>query len=96
MTAAALPENNKLVLRAFATLVDLAPKHSDYNAHLQFMQDFGKEHYLNTLNQAFASYSDEQMAALLLKSTGLNGIDLEGDGNTDNMKLATASKPCWI
>ncbi|MDO4769123.1 MAG: hypothetical protein Q4A11_01980 [Brachymonas sp.] len=28
------------------------------------MQDFGKEHYLNTLNQAFASYSDEQMAAL--------------------------------
>lgn len=89
MRAVTLPENNKLVLRAFTTLVDLAPKHSDYNAHLQFMQDFGKEHYLNTLNQAFASYSDEQMATLLLKSTGLSGIDLEGDANTDNMKLAT-------
>lgn len=90
MLTLALLENNKLVLRAFATLVDAAPSHADYESHLQFIQSHGKEHYINTLNQAFASYSDEQLAGLLLKSTGLNGIDLEGDGNIDNMTLATS------
>lgn len=54
MTTAALLENNKLVLRAYATLVDAVPGHSDYNTHVQFIQNHGKEHYINTLNQLFA------------------------------------------
>ncbi|MDO4769610.1 MAG: hypothetical protein Q4A11_04510 [Brachymonas sp.] len=34
--------------------------------------------------------SDADLAAALLKNTGLDTIDLEGDGNTDNMAVATA------
>lgn len=85
----ALLDNDKLVLHAFATLVDVAPAHTDYMAHLNYIQSFGRSGYLKTLDQAFANISDAELAALLLQSTGLDGIDLEGDGNTDNMKLAT-------
>lgn len=58
-------------------------------AHLQYIQVLDPKAYVHTLDLAFAGHSDEQLATWLLKSTGLNGIDLEGDGNTDNMKLAT-------
>lgn len=83
------PNNSTLVLRAFATLTNSAPSHADYTAHLQFIQAQDLKSYVQTLDQAFAGHSDEQLATLLLQSTGLNGIDLEGDGNTDNLKLAT-------
>ena len=80
----------ELVIYAFDILDDRAPDHADYQAHLQFINDFGQAHYLNTLEGIFAAHSDAELAKWLLQATGLNGIDLEGDGNFDNMALATS------
>lgn len=78
------------VLRAFAVLANAAPSNTDYNIHLNYIKDFKYEGYISALNDIFASVSDAGMAAMLLKNTGLDTIDLEGDGNTDNMAIATA------
>lgn len=82
--------NHKLVLQAFATLADAAPSNTDYKYHLEYIKDAGKAGYISALNDLFAGHSDEQLAKMLLDTTGLNGIDLEGDGNNDNMGVATA------
>lgn len=86
----ALTEDTELVLRVFATLRDSAPSHADYKAHLKYIQDFGKDGYFKALDKYFANHFDVQLAAMLLQSTGLNTVDLEGDGNTDNMHIAMA------
>lgn len=78
------------VLRAFAVLANAAPSNTDYNIHLGYVKDFGMDGYVAALNDIFAGVSDADMAALLLRNTGLDTIDLEGDGNTDNLALATA------
>lgn len=78
------------VLRAFAVLANAAPSNTDYNIHLNYIKDFTYEGYISALNDIFASVSDADMAAMLLKNTGLDTIDLEGDGNTDNTAIATA------
>lgn len=80
----------ELVIYAFDILDGRAPYHADYQAHLKFINDFGQAHYLNTLEGIFATHSDAELAKWLLQATGLNGIDLEGDGNFDNIALATS------
>ena len=82
--------NHKLVLQAFAVLADAAPSNVDYKYHLEYIKDAGKAGYISALNDLFSAHTDEQLAKMLLETTGLNGIDLEGDGNTDNMAVATA------
>ncbi len=78
------------VLRAFAVLANSAPSNTDYNIHLGYVKDFGMDGYVAALNDIFAGVSDADMAALLLRNTGLDTIDLEGDGDTDNTALAQA------
>lgn len=80
----------ELVIYAFDILDGRAPDHADYQAHLKFINDFGQTHYLNTLEGIFANRSDAELAKWLLQATGLDGIDLEGDDNFDNMALATS------
>ncbi len=82
--------NYGLVLRAFATLANAAPSSIDYNIHVNYIKDFGKTEYINALNSLFKNTSDAALANMLLKNTGLDQIDLEGDGNTDNTAIATA------
>ncbi len=78
------------VLRAFAVLANAAPSNTDYNIHLGYVKDFGMDGYVAALNDIFAGVSDADMAALMLRNTGLDTIDLEGDGDTDNTALAQA------
>lgn len=78
------------VLRAFAVLANSAPSNTDYSIHLGYIKDFTYDGYIAALNDIFAGVSDADMAALLLKNTGLDTIDLEGDGNNDNTALAQA------
>jgi len=78
------------VLRAFAVLANAAPSNTDYGIHLNYIKDFKYEGYIAALNDIFASYSDADLANMLLKSTGLDTIDLEGDGNNDNTGVAQA------
>ncbi len=82
--------NYGLVLRAFATLANAAPSNIDYNIHVNYIKDFGKTEYISALNALFKNTSDADLAKTMLKNTGLDKIDLEGDGNTDNTKIATA------
>lgn len=82
--------NHKLVLQAFTVLADAAPSNADLKYHLDYIKEAGKAGYVSALNDLFTGYSDEQLAKMLLETTGLDGIDLEGDGNTDNMAVATA------
>jgi hypothetical protein len=78
------------VLRAFAVLANAAPSNTDYGIHLNYIKDFKYEGYIAALNDIFAGYSDADLANMLLKSTGLDTIDLEGDGNNDNSGVAQA------
>jgi hypothetical protein len=78
------------VLRAFAVLANAAPSKTDYDIHLGYVKDFGYNGYIAALNDIFAGASDASLASLLLKNSGLDSIDLEGDGNTDNTAIATA------
>lgn len=78
------------VLRAFAVLANAAPSNTDYNIHLNYIKDYTYEGYIAALNDIFAGVSDADMAALMLRNTGLDTIDLEGDGNNDNTALAQA------
>ena len=82
--------NHKLVLQAFTVLADAAPSNADLKYHLEYIKEAGKAGYVSALNDLFTGYSDVQLAKMLLETTGLDGIDLEGDGNTDNMAVATA------
>ena len=82
--------NDKLVLNAFAVLVNAAPGYVDYNYHREYIKGYGKAEYLTALDELFSAHTDAQLAALLLTNTGLDGIDLEGDGDHDNMAVATA------
>lgn len=84
------PEMQRLVLSAFAILTVSAPSHAGLHCSPAIHPGTGSSslHPHHTLDLAFAGHSDKQLAARLLKSTELNGIDLEGDGNTDNVKLA--------
>ena len=82
--------NDALVLRAFAVLANAAPSNIDYAIHKAYIKDYGTAGYITALNDIVAGYSNEMLGSLLLKNTGLDTIDLEGDGNTDNSALATA------
>lgn len=85
----AMTENQALVMRAFITLTATTPSKADYQYVLDHFNIHGKEASIQVLNNLFASYTDEQLAQMLLNTTYLNTIDLEGDGNTDNMGIAT-------
>lgn len=85
----AMTGNQATVMRAFATLTATAPSRADYQYVLDHFNTHGKEASIQALNNLFASYTDEQLATMLLNTTYLNTIDLEGDGNTDNMGIAT-------
>ncbi|MDO4795069.1 MAG: hypothetical protein Q4A28_03895 [Brachymonas sp.] len=85
----AMTGNQATVMRAFATLTATAPSRADYQYVLDHFNTHGKEASIQVLNNLFASYTDEQLATMLLNTTYLNTIDLEGDGNTDNMGIAT-------
>lgn len=85
----AMTGNQATVMRAFATLTATAPSKADYQYVLDHFNTHGKEASIQVLNNLFASYADEQLAQMLLDTTYLNTIDLEGDGNTDNMGIAT-------
>lgn len=78
------------VLRAFATLANAAPSSTDYNIHLSYIKDFGVNGYVAALNDLFKTTSDAALAGMLLRNTGLDQLDMEGDGNNDNTAIATA------
>lgn len=86
----AMTGNQATVMRAFATLTATAPKKADYQPILDYFNTHGEAASFQELNKAFAAYTDERLAQMLLESTYLNTIDLEGDGNTNNMDVATA------
>lgn len=81
--------NHALVLRAFATLANAAPSSTDLNIHLGYVKDFGVNGYVQALNGIFSEVSNTQLAQIFLKNSGLDTIDLEGDGNNDNLAIAT-------
>ena len=68
--------NDKLVLNAFAVLVNAAPGYADYNYHREYIKGYGKAEYLTALDELFSAHTDAQLAALLLTNTGLDVIDL--------------------
>lgn len=76
------------VLRAFAVLANAAPSNTDLSIHKAYLDEAGYDGYVAALNDIFAGVSDADMAALLLKNTGLDTIDLEGDGDNDNTEIA--------
>ena len=82
--------NDALVLRAFAVLANAAPSNIDFAIHKAYIKDYGTSGYITALNDIFANVSDAQLANILLANTGLDTVDLEGDGNTDNTAIATA------
>lgn len=81
--------NHALVLRAYASLANAAPSSTDLNIHLGYVKDFGVNGYVQALNGIFSEVSNAQLAQIFLKNTGLDTIDLEGDGNNDNLAIAT-------
>ncbi len=81
--------NHALVLRAFATLANAAPSSTDLNIHLGYVKDFGVNGYVQALNGIFSEVSNTQLAQIFLKNSGLDTIDLEGDGDNDNLAIAT-------
>lgn len=81
--------NHALVLRAIATLTNAAPSSTDLKIHLDYVKDFGVNGYVQALNGIFSEVSNTQLAQIFLKNTGLDTIDLEGDGNNDNLAIAT-------
>lgn len=81
--------NHALVLRAIATLTNAAPSSTDLKIHLDYVKDFGVNGYVQALNGIFSEVSNTQLAQIFLKNTGLDTIDLEGDGDNDNLAIAT-------
>lgn len=81
--------NHALVLRAFATLINAAPSSTDLKIHLDYVKDFGVNGYVQALNGIFSEVSNTQLAQIFLKNSGLDTIDLEGDGDNDNLAIAT-------
>ncbi|MDO4796114.1 MAG: hypothetical protein Q4A28_09295, partial [Brachymonas sp.] len=76
--------------RAFVTFVDKAPSNLDFKYHRNLIDEYGADEYIKALNKYFVNYTDEQVAQAFLAGSGLNTVDLEGDGNTDNMAVALA------
>lgn len=83
--------NHKLVLQAFSGRCgpDTIWSTSKY------IKEAGKAGYVSALNDPFAGHSDAQLAKMLLDITGLNGIELGGDGDTDATSKAVLSKAVW-
>lgn len=84
-----MTNNQATTMRAFATLGAYAPQKADYNYILNYINTHGEKGFYQALNDAYASYTDVQLAKMLLDTTYLNQIDLEGDGNTNNLNVAT-------
>lgn len=85
----AMTTNQATTMRAFATLGAYAPTKADYNYIVNYFDTHGEQASYKALNDAYASYTDAQLAKMLLDTTYLNQIDLEGDGNADNIGIAT-------
>lgn len=79
MASIILPSQH-LVLRAFSSLVDLAPGYNAYSEHLNYVSANGEAAYKAALNSAFAGQTNAQLASAMLSNLGLTSVFTQAQG----------------
>lgn len=79
MASIILPSQH-LVLRAFSSLVDLAPGYNAYSEHLNYVSANGEAAYKAALNSTFAGQTNAQLASAMLSNLGLTSVFTQAEG----------------